>query len=214
MSLPASTKAVIFDMDGVLWLSSPNHARAYREALERVNVFDFEYAQYAGMRTVECLERVFEERGITITEATIAELAEEKNRLAVESLRRDPPVSPGCGQVLSRLRAKYRLALATSASPNTMEVFLEASGSRALFSILLCGRSVERPKPAPDIYLKAAELLGVEPGCTVVVEDAVAGVQAGKSAGAQVWALPTTSAAADLMAAGADRVIESLEGLL
>ena len=65
-----------------------------------------------------------------------------------------------------------------------------------------------------QLSLKAAELLGVAPGYTVVVEDAVAGIQAGKRAGAQVWALPTTCAAVDLVAAGADHVIENLEGLL
>lgn len=214
MSLPPSTKAVIFDMDGVLWLSSPIHAWAFRETLGRANVFDFDYAQYAGMRTVECLGRVFQQRGRAVTETEIAELAAEKNRLAIEALRRDPPLSPGCTEVLSRLRVNHRLALATSASRNTLEAFLEASRTHALFSVVLCGASVERPKPAPDIYLKAAELLGVEPGSTVVVEDAVAGVQAGKKAGAQVWALSTTCEAADLIAAGADRVVDSLEGLL
>lgn len=214
MSLPASIEAVVFDMDGVLWLSTPVHAWAFRETLARVNILDFDYPRYAGMSTTECLTRVFRDLGREVSEATIGELATEKSRLVLGALQRDPPVTESCCRVVGSLRSKYKLGLATSASPGTLEVFLEASGCRGLFSAVLCATSVGRLKPAPDIYLRACELLRVAPGNTLVVEDAVAGVIAGKSAGAWVWALPSTCPADALLAAGADRVIQNLEGLL
>ena len=214
MSLPQWVQAVVFDMDGVLWLSSPIHAWAFRETLARADIQDFDYTLYAGMRTKECLAQVFREHRRGISDAGIEELATEKSRLALEALRSNPPVTAGCKNVICELHSRVKVGLASSGSQATVDLFLEASGCREAFSAVLCGSTVERAKPAPDIYQKVFRLLDVAPDKAIVVEDSVAGVEAGKAAGSCVWAIPSTCTQELLLAAGADQIILSLERLL
>jgi HAD superfamily hydrolase (TIGR01509 family) len=214
MTLPASLSAVIFDLDGVLWDSTPIHARAYYQVLETENILEFSYSQYAGMTTKECLKQIFRLQGRDVSEAKLEELSSMKSRLALQALESHPPVLAGCRNLIETLRLKRRVALASSASPATVELFLKASGCGGLFSTVLNASSVNRHKPAPDIYLKACELLKADPSKVLVVEDAVAGIVAAKAAGTSVWAVDSTCPADALLAAGADHVMHSLNELL
>jgi beta-phosphoglucomutase len=214
MTLSASFKAVIFDLDGVLWESTPFHARAYKQVLEGENILQFDYSQYAGMMTRDCLKLVFGLHGRDVSEAKLDELSSMKSRLARQALESDPPVLAGCRYLIERLRVNHDVALASSGSPATVELFLNASGCNRLFSIVLNASSVYRHKPAPDIYLKACELLKADPSKVLVVEDAVAGIMAAKAAGTCVWAVDSTCPADALLAAGAHHVIHSPNELL
>jgi beta-phosphoglucomutase len=207
-------KGIIFDMDGVLALSSPLHERAFREALKTVGVDQFHYAAVAGMRTDEALRLILAGNRIACTDEGIVSLAARKSRIARELISTENPVAPGCVPVLDSLSRHYPLALASSASKATISLFLDQNSLTGKFTCVVNGADVQRAKPAPEIYELCCRRMGLAPRECLIVEDAVTGVQAGKSAGAAVWGIPTTCAAADLRRAGADRIIRRLEDLL
>jgi beta-phosphoglucomutase len=206
--------AIIFDLDGVLMYSTPFHDRAYRETLEGFPILGFDYAEIAGMRTADALRKVFADRNLTISEHELAALAERKTARAHELILAANPVAPGCFDTLSQLAARHRLALASSASERTVEAFLQLSGARHLFGSIIWGSMVREAKPAPAIYLRAAAELGVLPGESLVIEDAVAGIQAGLRAGCTVCGITSMHSAPELLAAGAHMTVERLQELL
>jgi beta-phosphoglucomutase-like phosphatase (HAD superfamily) len=102
-----------------------------------------------------------------------------------------------------------KIALASSADPSKIKINLAEIGiPEETFHAIVSGLDLEHKKPAPDIFLKAAERLEVSPQECLVIEDAVSGVAAGKAAGAKVLALTTSFAAEQL--AGADWIAQSL----
>ena len=207
-------KGIIFDMDGVLLHSSPIHERAFRDALADLPVRTFEYSSVAGMRTDEALRTILSQNDIPQSGELISSLAAAKTRQAREAIARDNPVDPQCGAVLERLARKYALALASSASAATVDLFVDRNAVRERFSCILNGADVRCAKPAPDIYELACRRLGLPPSECLIVEDAANGVRAGKSAGATVWGLASTCSAYVLKQAGADRVLDNLGDLV
>lgn len=117
---------------------------------------------------------------------------------------------PGSHEFVAKCRSKgFKLALATSADRIKMEVNLREIGlSSGTFNSIITGLDVEKKKPAPDIYIKAAKSIGLEPNECLVVEDAVSGVKAGKAAGCKCLAVTTSFDAAAL--SEADWICESL----
>lgn len=205
---------VVFDMDGVLLNSSPIHDAAYREALAALPIRNFRYSRVAGMRSADGIRAVLADNSIELNDDRITELAQAKTRIALERIQAENPIVDGARTVLSTLGKRTRLALATSASPAATDSFLDRNDLRALFSAVVHSGDVARAKPAPDIFLLAIERLGIEPPEALVIEDAIAGVQAAKAARAAVCAIPTTCRATDLVQAGADFLIDRLEDLL
>jgi sugar-phosphatase len=128
--------------------------------------------------------------------------------MAVEDVA-DLKVLPGVKVLLERL-PRERWAIVTSATRRLLVARLEAAGLPVPERII-SGEMVERGKPDPEPYRRGAELLGFRPEECVVVEDAPSGVGAGKTAGCRVLGVLGTHSAAEL--AGADWVVESLEGL-
>ncbi len=217
LSTPARwrrARGIIFDLDGVLILSSPSHRAAFEQVFLEYGIADFDYPSYAGWRTPEVVEHVFAQRGRPIDAAQVARLAAAKSRLAREILQRQKPLAPGCEDALARLASVYPLAVASSGSRPSVDAFLKLSGSRSLFRAILSGDDVSNAKPDPEIYLRAARELGLPPDACLVVEDAVSGVQAARAAGACVVAIEGTCAAQDLRIAGADAVVPSLSQLV
>ena len=108
---------------------------------------------------------------------------------------------PGAHEFISKCRKKgFRLALATSADRIKMEVNLREIGLQPVhFNSIVTGLDVENKKPFPDIYIKAAESIGLEPYECLVVEDAVSGIKAGKAAGCRCLAVTTSFEAAKLL---------------
>jgi HAD superfamily hydrolase (TIGR01509 family) len=117
---------------------------------------------------------------------------------------------PGAHEFISKCRNKgLKLALATSADTIKMEVNLKEIGlSRDSFHSVVTGLDVEKKKPFPDIYLKAAECLGLKPIDCLVVEDAVSGIESGKAAGCKCLAITSSFNAASLKEA--DWICDSL----
>ncbi|MBP7654349.1 HAD-IA family hydrolase [Candidatus Dependentiae bacterium] len=123
-------------------------------------------------------------------------------------------IADGTEKVIKKLSEKYRIGLASSASPENVDLFLNKSGLRSYFNCIINGTMVNKAKPAPDIYLAAVEKLNVKKEECVVVEDAVSGIKSAKNAGLTVFAVSGTDSIENLTAAGADKIINSLKELL
>lgn len=206
-------EAVIFDMDGVLFLSSDCHERAFREVFAKIGIMDFSYAAVAGMRTEEAIEKILRENGKSISQGIIHELSNEKRKRVLTLLGEEGDIAPESKGLIDILRKKYRLVLASSASPQTVEFFLRKSGYADAFEVCLNGSSVSKAKPDPEIYLLAAKRLDIAPKWCIVIEDALSGVEAAKRAGMQVIAILGTEEAEKLTQAGAIKVVSSLKEL-
>lgn len=182
-------QAVIFDMDGVLFLSGNCHERAWRETLESIGITDFSYVAIAGMRTDDALAKIIREQGKQPEAYDLEALTAKKRQLALQFLETEGQVAPEGASLIASLRKKYRLALASSASPKTVALFLNRSGYADAFEVVLDGSLVEHAKPAPDIYELALRKLALEREACVVVEDSGNGIMAAQAAGIPVIAL-------------------------
>ena len=204
--------SVVFDLDGVLIDSTPCHRDAFREVLSDFGIADFDYSEYAGRRTNEVMAEVLGPLGHGA--GVINQAAIEKSRLARERLAASNPVAPGCVTVLKSLARRYVLALASSGSRESVELFLRANHLEHLFRLVVCGEDVSSAKPSPEIYEKTFAGLGLRPAQCAVVEDAVAGVQAAVAAGAGLIAgVAGTYTREALLDAGANWVVDDLSGL-
>jgi len=211
--------SIVFDMDGVLWHSSAIHTVAYRMVLEEAGLGMPDYATIAGRRTDEVMRHlVASQRALMdgpAAKAAVAALTDAKQTRARQMLRERPPLALGCAAVVGALARSKALALASSASPDTVELFLQVSGTRSLFKAVVSGGDVAAAKPDPAIYIEALRRLGCEPARAAVVEDAASGVRAARSAGiAFVVGIDGTATADDLLAAGARHVVGTLQDLV
>jgi beta-phosphoglucomutase len=202
-------KAVLFDMDGVLLDSEEYICRAgiemFREKGFRVTPEDF--VPFTGMGENRYLGGVAEKYGIPFR------LEKDKARTyeIYASLVRGKLVPlEGVHPFIEKCRRKdLRLALASSADRIKIDINLRESGiSPDTFHTIISGLDIINKKPAPDIFLKAAENLGVDASECLVVEDAISGVAAGKAAGAKVLALTTSFSEEEL--SGADWIVGNL----
>lgn len=210
MSGAPEVGAVLFDMDGVL-LDSERPSLALLQARLRahgVEVDDHELRSVCG-RPRAYLRGLLAPRlqGVGVeTDAFVADYdARKEIALQAGEIRPFPAAVP----LLRGLRARgWRLALATSTERPRMAARLANTGILELFDAVVTGDEVVAGKPAPDIFLLAAERVGVRPDRCWVVEDSVAGVEAGRAGGMRVAAVAGTFGADALMAA--DRVFGDL----
>ncbi len=209
--------AIVFDMDGVLWHSSAIHAAAYRAVLEGAGLRMPDYQRIAGRRTDEVIRELLaaQRPGAADAGDAVARLTAAKQERARRLLRDQPPLARDCGRVLKQLGQTRALALASSASAGTVELFLEVSATRSLFKTVLSGDDVAAAKPDPAIYLTALRRLACDPAGAAVIEDAPSGIQAALAAGiALVVAIEGTAPREALAEAGARHVIRDLTDLV
>jgi beta-phosphoglucomutase len=202
-------KGVLFDMDGVLVDSEAYICKAaimmFKELGVSVQPDDFH--PFVGMGENRYIGGVAENHGVKVdiekVKARTYEIYENIVRGKLYSL-------PGTHEFISRCRERgFLLALATSADRVKMEVNLREIGLPAdTFKYIVTGLDVEKKKPFPDIYLKAAEKIGLAPNECLVVEDAVSGIKAGNAAGCRCLAV-TSSFSAEALAE-ADWICRSL----
>ncbi|MCX6997206.1 MAG: HAD-IA family hydrolase [Kiritimatiellaeota bacterium] len=213
MKLLPPCRGIIFDMDGVLCDSEPLIAEAagrmFREKYGApVQPEDFQ--PFIGTGEARFLGGVAEKYGVRL------EPAADKARtyaIYLELIRGRLRPLPGALDFVADSRARgLRLAVATSADRVKLDGNLREIGlSPTLFDALVTGSEVPRKKPHPDIFLRAAEKLGLPPADCLVVEDAPSGLQAGRAAGCRCLGLTTSFAAAVLTAAGANWIAADLE---
>ncbi|MDK2857656.1 MAG: hypothetical protein PWQ29_248 [Verrucomicrobiota bacterium] len=199
-------KAFIFDMDGVLCDSEAVIAEAasrmFKERYE-VDVTTKDFEPFIGTGEDRYLGGVAEKFEISLT---MPDDKEETYRIYAEIARERLQPIPGIVEFLrSSVTKGIRLAVATSADQFKMEVNLAAIGVKEeLFAARVTGSQIQHKKPAPDIFLKAAELLGCMPAECIVFEDAVNGVQAAKAAGMHCMGITSSFSAELLSSNGAD----------
>ncbi len=208
-------EAVVFDMDGVLIDSEPLHFATTQQVLAPHGkaIDESFYWPRIGMDEVAFFEDVVAHVDLDISAAV---LAEERQRLYVERLVREP-LAPQAGvlECLLRLGADgYTLAVASSATRQQVDIVVTKLGLQRTFRATVAIDDVARGKPAPDLFLEAARRLGVAPSACAVVEDAAYGVQAARSAEMLALALPRAGDAGEAhRRAGAAAVLASLESL-
>lgn len=196
-------RGVIFDMDGVLILTAPAHFESWRDAAARHGV-SVDYSKFIKTfgRTNPDIIRLW--WGDAATPELIATIADEKERAFRDIIRHDMPLAPGCVELLEDLAAAgFALAVGSSAPPENIDLVLGTSNIRRFFAGVVDGSMVKRGKPAPDVFLLAAQKLGLEPGHCAVIEDAPAGIAAAVAAGTCAIGVAATHPAVELQDAGA-----------
>ena len=188
--MPSPFYAVIFDLDGVLADSEPwwnqidakllaEHGVSYRGEYHR-NVLGVSYRL-----AVEFYKNAFH------ISASVEELMRRRGEIATDFFANRVGLFPSAKTTLEQLREmKLHLAVATSSVSASARPFLDRTGIRSLFSVVVTGDEVQQGKPHPDIYLRTAKKLGISPEACLVVEDALAGIAAGKAANMRVAAIP------------------------
>ncbi len=179
-------KAIIFDLDGVICFTDEYHYLAWKATADSIGVpFDRTVNnRLRGVSRMESLDIILEKCAHPLSTAEKEVLAEQKNRKYQDYLREMTPddLPAEVKETLDGLRKKgLRLAIGSS-SKNT-PLILHQIGLDGFFDAVADGNGVKRSKPAPDVFLLAAELLGIAPADCLVVEDAVSGAQAAHAAG-------------------------------
>ena len=181
--------AVVFDMDGVI-VSSEEVWDEVREALteERGGRWVPEaHRRMMGMSTPEWTAYMRDDLRVPMTQD---EIVGEVERRLIARYERDLPLLPGAVDAVRGLAARYPLGLASSSPTALIAAVLRLAGLTEAFRVTLSSEEVARGKPAPDVYLRALDLLGVSPADAVAVEDSTAGIRAAAAAGMRVVAIP------------------------
>ena len=186
-------KAIIFDLDGVICFTDEYHYRAWKVLADKLNApFDRTINnRLRGVSRMASLEIILETyTGPELSEEEKVALATEKNEIYRESLKQMSPadLSDEVRETLDALRAKG-LKLAIGSSSKNTPFILKQIGLEGYFDAVSDGNNISRSKPDPEVFLKAAEFLGMDPAECLVVEDAVSGAEAGHAGGMKVACL-------------------------
>ena len=220
---------MLFDLDGVITPTAEIHERAWAELFSDHDYSAADYLAYIdGKPRYDGVRSFLASRDVVLPEGsptdepgddTVCALGNRKNALFNEILEREG-IAPYQGSLTTlELLARFGVPAAIVSSSKNARSVLEASGLATRFDVVVDGVVVAdrglAGKPAPDAYLLGAELLGVDPGRSVVVEDAVSGVAAGAAGGfAVVIGVDRGAGSTTLMAQGATLVVADLAELL
>lgn len=179
-------RGIVFDLDGVIVHTDRYHYQAWKRIADGMGIpFDETVNnRLRGVSRMESLEIILENyHGPVLPESDKTALAERKNNFYRELLGQMSPdsVTQEVRSTLQTLRRRgFKLAVGSS-SKNTKTI-LERVGLTEAFDAISDGTNITRSKPDPEVFLKAAEFLGLPPGDCAVVEDAFAGIDAGRAA--------------------------------
>lgn len=195
---PRALPAVLFDLDGTLVDSEPNYYEASRRVLAAHGVEGFGWEEHTGFLGIGTEETMRVLRRRYALDAPVERLVAEKDRAYLELARRRTEPFAGMRRFVELLHtAGHPLAVASGSTHDAIDAALTCAGLDALLTVRVSAQDVERGKPSPDIFLRAAGLLGAEAADCVVVEDAPAGVEAADRAGMRCLAVPSVPETAD-----------------
>ena len=180
-------KTVIFDLDGVLVTTDELHYQAWRQLADEEGITSFtreDNLRQRGVSRMASLEVVLEKTDKEYSDEEKLALAERKNNIYVESLANldKSAVLDGVFEFIAFLKEKNIKTAVGSASKNT-PLILEKTGLAGLFDAVSCGLDTQKSKPDPEVFLIAADRLGVPYENCLVIEDSDAGIQATKVGG-------------------------------
>ncbi|MDZ7717687.1 MAG: HAD family phosphatase [Balneolaceae bacterium] len=185
--------AALFDMDGVIVHTNPYHKKAFKIFLDKhdISISDQELKDHVYGRTnAEIFPFIF---GDKYTPEKGKQWADEKESIFRDLYRNDVEPVSGLIDFLDELkRREIKAAVGTSAPIENLDFIMDSLNLRHYFDVFLHSADVSEGKPNPEIYLKAADRLEIEPECCVVFEDSVAGVKAGLNADMKVVGVATT----------------------
>ena len=209
----SAIEAVVFDLDGVIIDTEEVWEEVRRDY---VAGYGREFRpdsqdRMMGMSTGEWSRHLAEDLGVPRTPEQVA--ADVLGRMA-ERYRADLPLIPGSVEAVRRVGARYQLGLASSSARILIDQVLRSAGLTGEFAVTLSTEEVPHGKPAPDVYLMAAEKLGRSPSVCAAVEDSSNGLRSAGAAGLAVVAVPhgVYPPASDALAQ-ASLVIDSLDDL-
>jgi HAD superfamily hydrolase (TIGR01509 family) len=210
--MPQHIKGIIFDLDGLMVDSEPVQLKAINDALKPLGICveETEFIDMVGRKAIENFIALKEKHGFT---RSPEELEQQKNLAYMERIRTELKPMPGLVHALDLCRDEKLIAAIASSSPRPdILAVLELLGLTNRFSVIASGDMVKRGKPWPDVFLKAAEMLGTAPSTLLVLEDTAHGVNAAKAAGMFCIAIPNHyTRGQDFF--NADKVLDSLEEL-
>jgi HAD superfamily hydrolase (TIGR01509 family) len=206
-------KAIVFDMDGVIIDSEPIHIEIDTEVMREFGgepTVD-EIYEFVGITNREMWETLRRRHNLNGTVEQILERHREykMKRFSSEKI---PPID-GIEDLIKDARKRgLKIALATSSPRYFAECILENAGLMQYFDALVTSDDVTRGKPDPEVYLKAAQRLDLEPGCCIAIEDGCFGIQSAKSAGMRVIAFRNPNSG-DQDTSRADFVVSSIRSI-
>ncbi len=179
-------KAVIFDLDGVICFTDKYHYQAWKEMADGIGVYFDEVInnRLRGVSRMASLDIILERSEKSYKEKEKEKLAAQKNEIYKKLLEQMSPadLSDEVKNTLDELRKRgYKLAIGSS-SKNT-KMILKQLGLDGYFDAISDGTNITHSKPDPDVFLKAAQFLGMDPEACLVVEDALAGIDAAVAGG-------------------------------
>ena len=216
-------RAVLFDFDGVIVNSEPIHFRTFRNVLraEKIELSEREYyEQMIGFDDRGAFRQAFESRGMKVEAKDLLRLVASKGAAMMEVIRREgiQPL-PGVDEFVRGLWWNYPLAICSGGRLEEIEATLEGISLRDCFAAITSAEHVTRGKPDPEGYLLTAERLSqrgkgvpLKPTDCLVIEDAPKVIRSCKDAGFPVLGVATSYFPDKLSEAGADWVVNSLNG--
>jgi haloacid dehalogenase superfamily, subfamily IA, variant 3 with third motif having DD or ED/haloacid dehalogenase superfamily, subfamily IA, variant 1 with third motif having Dx(3-4)D or Dx(3-4)E len=206
-------RAIIFDFDGVIAHTEPLHFAALRQVLAGIDITLTEadyYADYLGFDDRGCFLAALQTHRRQTSPALLAELMGQKALAYLTAVKQQQTIFPGVPELIREAADRYRLAIASGALRNEIELILEEAGLRKAFQHITSAEDVTRGKPAPDPFLHAMAGLNrqpdrqsLTPGDCLVIEDSLPGIRAARAAGMKVLAVANTHGVQDLREADA-----------
>jgi beta-phosphoglucomutase-like phosphatase (HAD superfamily) len=184
-TIPAGYQGLIFDCDGTLVDSMPSHYKAWVAVLSRhgLALTEARFYEWAGMPIDVIVQRLATERGLVVDAESIAT---ERDAYFLSLPTRDLRPVDAVVEIARRYHGEYPLAVATGSTNASASASLNTIGVLELFDTMVCSGDVAHPKPAPDIFLEAAQRISVPPQKCVVFEDGETGMEGARIAGMHV----------------------------
>ncbi|MFC1848506.1 HAD family hydrolase [Chloroflexota bacterium] len=204
-----ATKALIWDLDGVIADTAPFHFRAWQRVAhdQGIAFTEADFKQTFGKRNPEIIAEKF---GPDFSAQEVEDLASNKEELFRRIAKQSIKPFPGVLNLMLSLRAAmWKMAIASSTPVENIKLITQSLDIAGLFDAVVSDKDVLRGKPDPEVFMLAADKLEAAPADCIVIEDAVAGVRAAKDAGMKCIAVTNTNPADKL--AEADMIVDSLE---
>ena len=198
-------------MDGVIVDTARYHLKAWQEVFRKrgVNFTEADFRRTFGQRNDTIIKTVL---GREVSQEEMNAIAKEKEESFRRSIEQKLKPLPGVIELMTSVKERgFQMALASSAPIENIQLVSQTLGISDCFESIISDKDVTEGKPNPQVFLLAAERLGVGPRDCIVIEDAVAGVTAAKRAGMYCLAVTSTHPRQSLMAA--DLVVDTLEAI-